>query len=131
MEFSWEWDPGPIGATTTDGAVIVSAARVEDTITHTPATIRGTHRMADTHPITGRRITANRRITADTHRITAENRHITEGNHQIMVAANRRTTVGVSRPIMVAVVVANRPAEVGVVNLLAAGVVGVNRPAVV
>jgi hypothetical protein len=53
-EFSWEWDLGLTGATTTDGAAIASAGRAEGAITRTPATIRGARPGADTRRITGR-----------------------------------------------------------------------------
>jgi len=71
MGFSWEWDRGPIGDTTTDGAAIGFAGRAEGAITRTPATIRGVHQKVDTHRITAQRITANRLITAGGHRTRA------------------------------------------------------------
>lgn len=59
------------------GAAIASAVQVEGTITHTPATIRGVHRMAGIRHTIGHRFPANL--------------HITEGSHQTM--ADRQTTV--------------------------------------
>lgn len=115
MEFFWELAPGPIGVTTTDGVAIAFADRVEGIITRTPATIRGIHRKADTHHITGHRVTAgNLRIMADTRRIMA-------ASHQIMAGENHRTMVAGRRIMVVAVVVANpRAAEAVEVNLRAA-----------
>ena len=116
MEFSWESVRGPIGATTTGGAVIASADRAEGTTTRTADTMRGIHRKAGTHPTTGHQtMVGNLPTTADTPRTMAGNLPIMAvGNHRIMVAI-RLTMVAVDTTEAV-----NHRAAVGVV---------VNRPA--
>lgn len=95
--FSWEWDLGLTGATTTDGAAIASAGRAEGAITRTPATIRDARPGADTRRITGRATAAD---PVAGHPATVEDRPamVAEEDHPTMVAAvaglaeaNRRT----------------------------------------
>jgi hypothetical protein len=125
MEFSWGLGRGLIGATTTDGAAIVFAGRVEGTITRTPATIRGIHRKAGTRRITGHRAMAgNLPIMAGTLRIMA-------ASHRIMAGENRRITVVSRRIMVVAAVVANPRAVEVVANLPVVEAVEVNLRAAV
>ena len=126
MEFSWELDPGPIGATTMDGAAIAFADPVEATIIRTVDTIRDIHRMEATRHITGRRFRVNLHITAGNHRITVANHLITETNHrttedgrQITVANHPMAAVAANLPAVEEVVEVVSPQEAEAVNLLA------------
>ena len=114
-EFSWEWDRGHIGVTTTDGAAIVSAAQEAGDTIRTRGIIPGVPQGADTLRITGRRTTAGRHITVDILRITVANlATMAAENRRIMVLANRRAVEAAMEvgPRVEAVEVENRPVVV-------------------
>ncbi len=114
MEFFWEWDRGPIGATATGGAAIAFADRAVGAITPIRATIQDIHQEGDTHRITGHRFPANLHITADTHRTMGVSHPITAKNRPIMGAENLPT--GADLPIVVEAV-SHRVAETAVAEV--------------
>jgi hypothetical protein len=100
MEFSWEWDRGPIGATTTGGAATAFAGRAEGAITRTPVTMGDGPREAATRRITARRAIIDHGIMAAGRMVTADLFITTTGRR--VTVADPPTTEGAAGLPMVA-----------------------------
>lgn len=99
MASFWEWDRGPIGATTTDGGAIAFAGRAEGATTRTPATMQDGRRKVDTRHITAQRAITDRGITVG-HRIMADPLITITGRR--VTVADHTTTAGVAGLLTVA-----------------------------